>query len=170
MEDLLAGLLSLSQVGRAELVQQPVDVAAVAREAVEALRAAEPARRVVVRVQEDLHAHADLRLLRTLMDNLVGNAWKFSAHRDPALLEIGRDTDGAFFVRDNGTGFDMAHADALFTPFRRLHDAGEFAGLGIGLASARRVVERHGGRIWAESAPDAGAVFRFTLGPAQPGS
>jgi signal transduction histidine kinase len=168
MEDLLAGLLSLSQVGRADLVREPVDLAAMAREAVEALRTAEPARRVLVRVHEDLRAHADLRLLRTLLDNLVGNAWKFSAHRDPARLEIGRGADGAFFVRDNGTGFDMAHAEGLFAPFRRLHDAGDFDGVGIGLASARRVVERHGGRIWAESAPDAGAVFHFTLAPLAP--
>ncbi len=165
MEDLLAGLMSLSQIGRDELVRQPVDLSAVAREVLEALRAAQPERRVVAHVHEGLRTHADRRLLRTLMENLVGNAWKFSAQRDPAQLEIGCGADGAFFVRDNGAGFDMAHAHALFAPFRRLHDPAEFPGVGIGLASTRRVVERHGGRIWAESAPGAGAVFRFTLAP-----
>lgn len=167
MEELLAGLLSLSQVGRDELMRQPVDLTAVAREVLEDLRASNPDRRVVARVHEGLRAHADRRLLRTLMENLVGNAWKFSAQRDPAQLEIGCEPDGAFFVRDDGAGFDMAHAHALFAPFHRLHDPCEFPGVGIGLASTRRVVERHGGRIWAESAPGAGSVFRFTLAPAQ---
>lgn len=165
MEDLLAGLLSLSRVGSAELARQPVDLSALAREALEALHAAEPLRRVVPRVQDGLRVRADPGLLRTLVENLVGNAWKFSAGREPAHIEVGQEATGAFFVRDDGAGFDMACAGDLFAPFRRLHDAQEFGGVGIGLASARRVVERHGGRIWAESAPGEGAVFRFTLEP-----
>ncbi|RYF14385.1 MAG: PAS domain S-box protein [Comamonadaceae bacterium] len=165
MEELLAGLLSLSRVGSAELVWQPVNLSALAREAAEALQAAHPARRVRVCVHDGLHARADLGLLRTLVDNLVGNAWKFSAGRDPAHIEVGQEPQGVYFVRDDGAGFDMTRAQELFAPFRRLHDVQEFSGVGIGLASARRVVERHGGRIWAESAPGEGAVFRFTLGP-----
>jgi PAS domain S-box-containing protein len=167
MDDLLAGLLALSRIGRAEIELRPLDMTALARDAVEALHAATPERMVVVQVQDGLRAHGDVRLLRTLVENLVGNAWKFSTRREPARIEFGQEADGAFFVRDNGAGFDMERAQELFAPFRRLHDAGDYEGLGIGLASARRVVERHGGRIWAESAPDAGAVFRFTL-PAAP--
>jgi PAS domain S-box-containing protein len=163
MDDLLAGLLALSRIGRAELDVHALDLSALARDALESLRAAQPHRQAVVEIEEGLHARGDPRLVRTLLENLLGNAWKFSAGRAPARIEVGRDAQGAIFVRDNGTGFDMQHAQSLFTPFRRLHDAGEFEGLGIGLASARRVVERHGGRIWAESAPGQGAVFRFTL-------
>jgi signal transduction histidine kinase len=140
-----------------------VDLSLLAREAVEALRAAAPHRQAEVVLQEKLVVCGDARLLRTLVDNLVGNAWKFSAGRQPARIAFGRAEDGAFFVRDNGTGFDMAHAADLFAPFRRLHASDEFPGVGIGLASARRVVERHGGSIRAESQPDVGTVFWFTL-------
>lgn len=168
MDDLLEGLLALSRIGSAEIAAQLQDLSEIARDTVESLFAAAPQRQVLVDIHDGLQAHGDARLLRTLVENLVGNAWKFSATRQPARIEVGRDAQGAFFVRDNGAGFDMQHAQQLFTPFRRLHDAQEFSGLGLGLASARRVVERHGGRIWAESAPDAGAVFRFTLGTPRP--
>jgi signal transduction histidine kinase len=97
------------------------------------------------------------------MGNLVNNAWKFSSRRADARIEIGRAEDGAFYVRDNGVGFDAQHASRLFRPLERLHHGKEFSGLGIGLAMAFRIVQRHGGRMWAESGPDAGATFWFTL-------
>jgi PAS domain S-box-containing protein len=163
MEDQLEALLELSRIGRTELQLRPVDLSALACDALEGLRAADPERQVEATVQEGLRVSGDPRLLRTLIDNLVGNAWKFSAARQRACIAVGRNADGTFFVRDNGAGFDMAHAADLFAPFRRLHTAREFPGVGVGLASARRVVERHGGSIRAESVPDQGTVFWFTL-------
>jgi signal transduction histidine kinase len=136
-----------------------------AREVAEALGTSDAARTAVVDVQDGLRTRGDSRLLRTLLENLLGNAWKFSAGRNPARITVGQEPDGTFFVRDNGAGFDIARADALFAPFTRLHDDRQFPGLGIGLASARRVVERHGGRIWAESEPGRGSTFFFTLMP-----
>jgi light-regulated signal transduction histidine kinase (bacteriophytochrome) len=119
-----------------------------------------------VRIASGLTAHADPGLARVLLANLIGNAWKFTGRRDDAIIEVGTATlDGtaAFFVRDNGAGFDVAHADKLFAPFQRLHSEREFSGTGIGLALAQRVVHRHGGRIWADAAPQKGATFFFTL-------
>lgn len=118
-----------------------------------------------------IHALADRRLIRAVLDNLVGNAWKFTSPREAATIEFGeaRADDGAvcYYVCDNGAGFDEAYADRLFQPFQRLHGSGEFAGTGIGLASVRRIVERHGGRTWAEGAVDRGATFYFTLNAAE---
>jgi signal transduction histidine kinase len=111
-------------------------------------------------------ADGDPRLLHSLLDNLLGNAWKFTRDRAPAMIELGateRDGTLAYFVRDNGIGFDMAHAHALFAPFHRLHSELDFEGTGIGLATADRIVRRHGGRIWAESTPGQGTTFYFTL-------
>ncbi|HWB76468.1 MAG TPA: PAS domain S-box protein [Nannocystaceae bacterium] len=166
MGALIDALLSLSRLSRSELRCEPVDLAAYARAALGRLASVEPGRKVELAAPPELPAWADPALARTLVENLVGNAWKFSARRPDARIEIGAAaTDGrpAFFVRDNGVGFDMAHASKLFAPFQRLHRESDFAGTGIGLATAQRIVQRHGGRIWAEGRPDAGAAFFFTL-------
>ena len=164
MGELIDDLLKLSRVSRAELKVQRVDLGGLATEVVEALRKQEPERSVTLDIAPNLDAEADPKLLRIALDNLLGNAWKFTARRQAARIEVGRENATTFFVRDNGAGFDMAYADKLFGAFQRLHDATEFPGTGIGLATVQRVIHKHGGRIWAESAPEAGATFRFTLG------
>ncbi len=167
MAQLIDDLLALAQVTRGELRSESVDLSALAREVVEGLRHVHPGRRVEVDIRPGAVVRGDPRLLWTLMENLIGNAWKFTRGRDPARIEFGWEETGGervYYVRDNGAGFDMAYADKLFQPFQRLHTASEFEGTGIGLATVRRVVERHGGRVWAEGAVGAGAVIRFTLG------
>ncbi|MES2688403.1 MAG: PAS domain-containing protein [Pseudomonadota bacterium] len=164
MGQLIEGLLSLAHVTRLELRYQPVDLSAISREVLDSLRAHAPARQVHAVVAPGLAAHGDMRLLRSVMENLLGNAWKFSERRERAEIEVGWSADqAAFFVRDNGAGFDMAYAAKLFGTFERLHGVTEFAGTGIGLATVSRVIARHGGRIWAVAAPDQGATFFFTL-------
>lgn len=166
MGRMIEALLGLSRIGRRELTRRRVDLSAMAREVLEELVAAEPGRRFDLRVQPGLEAEADPDLVRILLQNLLGNAVKFTAGREPAVIEVGaeRTPEGTvFFVRDNGAGFDPAHAAMLFGPFQRLHPRSEFPGLGIGLATAERIVARHGGRIWGEGRPGQGAVFRFIL-------
>jgi len=132
------------------------------------LRQRAPDRSAEIRIQDDLVVHGDPRLLRALVENLLGNAWKFTTRRCPARIEVGRRSgeanEAVYFVRDNGAGFDMAYADKLFGAFERFHAADEFPGTGIGLATVKRIVQRHGGRVWAEGVVDAGATFFFTLG------
>ncbi len=167
MGQLIEGLLSLSQMLRMQLRSEPVDLSMLARNSLDARQAFEPERQVTLHIESGLMAHGDERLLRVVMENLLGNAWKFSAQRAQAEIKVGQTSDAAgeqvFFVRDNGAGFDMAYVDKLFEPFQRLHGVSEFPGTGIGLATVRRVIERHGGRIWAESSPGKGACFFFTL-------
>lgn len=168
MGEMIEGLLDLSRHARAPVHRRPLDIGAVARQAFElqAPRLGSPDVRLTV--QEGLQGTGDPILVATLLQNLVGNALKYSRDRRPAQIEIGVKPDAdapAFFVRDNGAGFDSACADRLFKPFSRLHRASEFEGHGMGLATASRIVARHGGRIWAEGAPGAGATFWFTLGP-----
>jgi PAS domain S-box-containing protein len=166
MSDLIDDLINLARVTRAELTPSAVDLSALAREIGAALQLQEPERTVRFDVAPGLVARADPRLLRVALENLLGNAWKFTARRRDAQVEVGRDgTNGetAFFVRDNGVGFDPAYAGKLFGAFQRLHDAGEFPGTGIGLATVQRVVSKHGGKVWANGAIDGGAAFYFTL-------
>jgi light-regulated signal transduction histidine kinase (bacteriophytochrome) len=163
MEGLIEALLGLSRVAREALNPVTVDLSALARETLEQFQHQEPARRVAVDVQEGMEAQGDRSLLRVMMENLLGNAWKFTAKTPDARIEVGRTGDGAWFVRDNGVGFDMNYAGKLFSAFQRLHTESEFPGTGIGLATVRRIVARHQGRVWAESHPGQGTTFYFTL-------
>ncbi|MBI5277611.1 MAG: PAS domain S-box protein [Burkholderiales bacterium] len=164
MEQLIEALLGLSRVAREPLHPETVDLAALARESLEALQAAEPGRSVATHVADGLLVQGDARLLRILVENLLGNAWKFTSKAPEPCIEVGRDeADGSYFVRDNGVGFEMAYAGKLFSAFQRLHTEAEFPGTGIGLATVRRIVSRHRGRVWAESAPGQGTTIRFTL-------
>jgi signal transduction histidine kinase/CHASE1-domain containing sensor protein len=165
MDELITALLTLSRLTRAEIRRQSVDLSAMARQsAADALRSAElPSDLIRIDVQPGLVANADPRLLRVVLDNLVANAIKFSRRSETPCVEIGRTSDDAFYVRDNGVGFEPQFAEKLFLPFERLHSPKEFPGTGIGLATVQRIVGRHGGRVWAESKPEEGATFYFTL-------
>lgn len=166
MAQLIDDLLGLSRVTRSELHRGDVDVSALATEIAERLQKGQPARGVRFTIQPGLRAWADARLLGVALENLLANAWKFTSRRDDAAVEVGSaETDGgaAFFVRDNGAGFDMLYAGKLFSAFQRLHNKAEYDGTGIGLATVQRIVRRHGGRVWAEGVVNEGATFWFTL-------
>ena len=168
MSALIDDLLQLSRLNRRTLRRHRVDLAAMAREIDSELRAAHPEREVRFTAPPQIWTSGDPGLLRSLLTNLIENAWKFTAHRPSAQIEFGCERNPSsgeicFFVKDNGAGFEMADAGLLFTPFRRLHAAEKFPGEGIGLATVQRIVARHGGRIWAEAAPDRGAAFFFEL-------
>ena len=166
MSQLIDALQQLSRVARSELRRQPVNLSVTAQVIALELKHDAPQRQVDFVIREGVHADADSRLARQLLEILIGNAWKFSSGRERGMIEFGvRELDGArvYLVKDNGVGFDMAYADKLFTVFHRLHRSDEFEGSGVGLAIAQRIVARHGGRIWAESAPGQGAAFYFTL-------
>jgi PAS domain S-box-containing protein len=166
MGQLIDDLLNLSRTARREMRQEPVDLSAQARLMSEALQEQTPERKAEIFVQPGLVVRGDSQLLQSALQNLLSNAWKFTANKDVTRIEFGameRDGDTIYFVRDNGAGFDMAYAGKLFGAFQRLHDAHEFPGTGIGLATVQRIVHRHGGRIWAEGEPGKGAAFYFTL-------
>jgi PAS domain S-box-containing protein len=167
MGQLIDDLLKLSRLTRAPLHPESVDLSALARAVMAELQAQEPLRPAHVRVADSVSVRGDPRLLRVALENLLGNAWKFTATRRTAEIEFGAVEEGGrrvCFVRDNGVGFDMAYADKLFGPFQRLHAASEFPGTGIGLATVQRIIHRHGGAIWADAGPDRGATFFFTIG------
>jgi len=163
---LIDDLLDLSRVTRAEMRREPVDLSALAHSIVTELSNAHPSRQVDLVIADGLKVEGDPRLLRLVLENLLGNAWKFTANRSHARIELQRfEEDGqtAYCVRDDGAGFDPRYAQRLFGAFQRLHTVAEFPGTGIGLATVQRIIHRHGGRVWAEGAPDAGAAFYFTL-------
>jgi signal transduction histidine kinase len=166
MGQLIDALLALSRVTRVELQRENVSLSQLADSIVKQLRAIHPDRVVEFVNEADLVVFGDPPLLRAVLENLLGNAWKFTSGRAFARIEFGSTRDqgaSTYYVRDNGAGFDMAYADKLFAPFQRLHKVSEFAGTGIGLATVQRIVRRHGGKIWAEGAVNQGATFRFTL-------
>jgi signal transduction histidine kinase len=170
MGQLIEDLLNLSRVSRGELVRGAVDVSEMARQVAADLQLRDADRKVEVKVWDGMLANADARLLRAAFENLMGNAWKFTAKAARAEIEVGemRSEQGmVYFVRDNGAGFDMAYASKLFAAFQRLHSGNEYPGTGIGLATVQRIVQRHGGRIWADAKPGRGAVFYFSLEPAE---
>jgi len=168
MGELIDGLLSLAQVSRSSLRWESVDLSAMAETIVAGYREQEPGRLAELVIQPGMVVDGDSRLLRQVLGNLLGNAWKYSSKQQETLISFKRepDSNGAwvYAVRDNGAGFDMTYADKLFGAFQRLHSALEFEGTGIGLATVYRIITRHGGRVWAESAPGRGATFYFTLG------
>jgi signal transduction histidine kinase len=169
MAQLIEDLLRLSRISRSELNRETFDFSALAGEVAEALRAAHPGRRVEVVIEPGLEATADRPLVRIVLENLIGNAWKFTAKAPAARIEVRAEhADGAivYVVKDNGAGFDMAYAARLFGVFQRLHTQSEFQGTGVGLATAQRIIGKHHGRIWGEGTLGAGATFRFTLAPA----
>jgi light-regulated signal transduction histidine kinase (bacteriophytochrome) len=166
MNDLIDALLELSQINRVQLGRHEVDLSALATAVLDELKRRDVTRKIVGRVAPNLVVDADGRLLRILLENLLGNAIKFTAKLPAANIEVGCEHhagETVFIVRDNGAGFDMQYATRLFIPFQRLHTEREFGGTGIGLATVHRIVERHGGRIWASGSPGQGATFYFTL-------
>ena len=168
LAQLIDDLLSLSRVTRTELHRSRVDLSELAREITGAHRRSAPTREVELAIEEGLVADADARLMGVALENLLGNAWKFTARKKLAVIWVGavrKDDETHYFVRDNGAGFDMAYAGKLFTAFQRLHARADFEGTGIGLATVQRIIHRHGGKLWAEGAVDRGATFWFTLPP-----
>ncbi|HEY6871174.1 MAG TPA: PAS domain S-box protein [Geobacteraceae bacterium] len=169
MNRLINALLDFSRLAHCEIKTEAVDLSAMAGNITAELTAAEPERRVAFAISEGVTANGDPALLRAVLENLIGNAWKYTGQREEAVIEFGKaEVDGmpACFVRDNGAGFDMAYAEKLFLPFQRLPGVDAFRGHGIGLATVERIIRRHGGKVWAEGEPGKGATFWFTV-PAQ---
>lgn len=163
---LIDDLLQLSRLTRAEMSRDRVDLSALARAVTAELQRTQPERRVEVIIADGLLAQGDARLLRAALENLLSNAWKFTGKRPEGRIEFGvieHNARPAYFVRDNGAGFDMTYADKLFRPFQRLHSPIEFEGTGVGLATVQRIIHRHGGDVWADGAEEQGATFYFTL-------
>jgi signal transduction histidine kinase len=166
MSELIEALLMLSRISRHTLHREIIDVTQIVEAIVQEMRHKEPARDVEVSVQPGICVHGDRRLIADAFQNLIDNAWKFTSRTAAARIDVGVAQQGpmaTLYVRDNGAGFDMAYGPKLFKPFQRLHGAAEFEGTGLGLATVARIIDRHGGRIWAEGKPNNGAVFYLTL-------
>jgi light-regulated signal transduction histidine kinase (bacteriophytochrome) len=166
MNRLIEALLNFSRMGQVELRRETVDLSTLAHEVALSQKLAEPERQVDFRIADGVAANGEMNLLRVVLDNLFGNAWKYTGKREKAVIEFGvRNIDGVptYFVRDNGSGFDMKDANTLFAPFQRLPGAEECRGFGIGLATVERIIRRHGGKVWAEGEPGKGACIYFTL-------
>ncbi len=166
MGKLIDDLLNLSRLGRAPLEKNTVNLSDIATSVLREIHERDPQRSVETIIAPDLEASADHNLLKIVLENLLGNAWKFTAKQPNARIEFGidhSDNKVIFYVRDNGAGFDMAHSNKLFRAFQRLHTAQEFEGTGVGLATVRRIIHRHGGTLWATGEPNRGATFFFTL-------
>jgi signal transduction histidine kinase len=167
MASLIDDLLDLSRHIRKPLLRRDTDLSLTAESIAQDLHHADPGRQVSIEVEPGMHAECDPVLMRTVLENLIGNAWKFTRPTRGATIRFGRQMDKGetvYFVADNGVGFNLAEAHKLFAPFQRFHSAAEFEGSGIGLATVHRIVRRHGGHIRAQSAPGEGATFFFTLG------
>jgi signal transduction histidine kinase len=166
MAQLIDDMLNLSRVTKTEMHRERVDLSAMVRQLSEELKQREPQRIVEFVIAEGIIVHGDAHLLRVAMDNLVGNAWKYSSNKNPSRIEFGAraaNPSTVYFVKDNGAGFDPRSAQKLFQPFQRLHPISEFPGTGVGLATVHRIMQKHGGQIWAEGAVGSGATFSFTL-------
>ena len=166
MAELIEDMLKLSRITRSEMDIIKVNLSNIAKSITDELRKSQPQRIVNIKIADSLEDWADPRLMRIVLENLLGNAWKFTGEKEPAEIEFGlikKDEAEIYFVRDNGAGFDMEYAHKLFAPFQRLHNIEEYPGTGIGLAIIKRIIHRHGGKVWAEGVPDKGATFYFTL-------
>ena len=166
MGQLIDDLLNFSRVTRVEMQRDVVDLSALADTIVTELQQSQPDRQAEFVITPGLTARGDAHLIRLALENLIGNAWKFTRKRPSTRIEIGCTNDGertVYFVRDNGVGFDMAYADKLFSGFQRLHSPADYEGTGIGLTTVKRIIDRHGGTIWAESIIEQGATFYFTF-------
>ncbi|MCK5045899.1 MAG: hypothetical protein KAS22_04920, partial [Candidatus Heimdallarchaeota archaeon] len=166
MSNLIDDILSLSRLTRKDMDLREINLSELVKEITSDFQTNEPDRNVKVNVENKIKILGDVTLIRTIMENLLGNAWKFTSKKQKARIDFGRkiiNKEEVYYIQDNGVGFDMAYKDKLFAVFQRLHTYNEFKGTGIGLAIVQRIVNRHGGRIWAESAVGKGATFYFTL-------
>lgn len=163
MRELIDGLLQMTRLTRAEIKRESVDLSVIAQSIADSLQQSSPTRAVRFEIRKGVQTVGDERLLRAVLENLVGNAWKFTRHKAEARIEFG-ENGGTYYVRDNGAGFDPVHASKMFRPFQRLHTTREFEGTGIGLATVQKIIERHGGRVWAEGELEKGATIFFTTG------
>jgi light-regulated signal transduction histidine kinase (bacteriophytochrome) len=167
MGNIIEDLLKLSRIARSNIETETVNLSELAEKSVQDMEEYEPNRRVSVSIQKNIDAHGNAKLLQIAFDNLIGNAWKYSKETTGAHIEFGmeqKDNEAMYYVRDNGVGFDMRYKGKLFIAFQRLHHSSEFEGSGIGLATVRRIIQKHNGRIWANSETGKGSTFYFTLG------